>query len=241
MNGRDRGLCPANVPIMSGGLVLLVALAAGCTSLLPVYVETDVPSSFADSLTSNTTDSMRVTVASTVTAKVFSPFGANYVNDQEGAFGVRIPIQKVLGGLVEKYARRRFDRLGDVARPAPDTGFAVQRAIEPDTVEVDTAGGLDPLHLVLVLEDFRIKEHTLSSVADSTTGSGAEANTLIRGARMRVRATLRRGSGQQTAGIQVAAEKPFRSVKDAAWRPVLNALNRKMIVELDQFLSSQNL
>ncbi len=242
---------PASVEI---GVVLfgLACLLGGCTTAFPVYLDTGLDASLADAMTTNTEDSVRVTVTSRMTATLFSPFDRNYIHDRKGAFGLRVPIQKVFASRVEHFSEERFQRLEGVIRRPPAVDFMARDAIEraPPKLGATAAGSPillmadRPAQLIVTLVSFRVKEYSLAEPADSvakTNGPEASPDSLVRGARMWVRVGLYREGDLKTTNLTGNVQRSFRDPKAAAWKPVLDALNDQMIVKLDRHLANEGL
>ena len=235
------------------GLLFVIGGALwGCTTVVPVYLDTGLDAGQQEAIAPTAHDSVQVAFVSRVQATRFSPFGRDFEQDREGMFGVHIPISKALGALVEDYAHHKFERLHGVTRRTLDSLANPSLVPAPDSGRPDSALPSGGTQIRVTLIDFRIKEYVPSAAADSggrtdenagagarrDTAGGAEARGLVRGARMIVRVGIRRDGTARSTGLHASIEHPFARRTSARWRPVVNALNNEMLAEIDRYLEA---
>jgi hypothetical protein len=228
--------------------------------VLPLYLDTQLDDEQREAMTAPATDSVQVSFVSRIQAERFSPFGPKYEQDRNGMLGVRIPIQKVLGALVEDYANHRFERLHGVTRRTLDSlnPPSVASMTDPGGGEGVVPSGV--LHLQISLIDFRVKEHAPTGTGDfrgdlaaqddgagmntrggATTGEGERVQGLVRGARMIVEVAIRRKGPVQSVGLHASVEQRFERRTSARWTPVVNALNDRILAKIDRYLQAQGM
>ena len=217
---------------------LVGSVLGGCATVVPVYLDTTVDAPVREQLSANPTDSVHVAIGSTVEVDRFSPFGDAYAQSQNGAWGVHIPIRTGVAALVSDYATHRFAHLTAVTRHPPGVPFDSLRG---------TATRPTGTRLRVWLKDFRIKQHAArepanpssrrSAAPPAATASRAPGH-VVRGVSLTVRVAVHHRGRRETIVLHQTAEQTFNSVRAAKWKPLVNAVNAKMLDRLDRFVTT---
>lgn len=239
-----------------GSFLAIGGLLWGCATVVPLYLDTGLDSAQQEAFVPTTTDSVQVDFISRIQATRFSPFDRGFRKDREGMLGISIPIQKALGALVEDYARHKFERLHGVTRHTLDSLVQPAFNVSPRGRCRESSLPSEGARIQIILFDFRIKEHSSGVVGaeeriasrkdtlmmagriDSTEG---EERGLVRGARMWIGVRIRTQGTTSSTELTASVEQQFEKRTSARWAPVVDALNDKMMTNIDRYLEVQGM